>query len=140
MSPVKRVMCYLLALFMTVAGIMHFIKPAMYAALIPPFLPAPMFLVYASGVVEIVVGIGLLLPRYRRLAAWGIIATLIAVFPANIYHAAEGGLSHPDLPESFANPTGAYIRLPFQFLFIAWAWWFTRPASDSDARPATSDE
>lgn len=106
---------------------MHFVRPAFYVALMPPFLPAPLVLVYLSGVAEIAVGLGLLIPRYRRLAAWGLIATLIAVFPANIYHASSGGLSDPALPASFADPTLAWARLPFQIVFIAWAWWYTRP-------------
>ena len=132
MSPTKRVFCYLLCLFMTVAGVNHFVNPALYVALIPPFLPAPEFLNYASGVAEIVFGLGLLWPRYRRWAAWGIVATLIAVYPANIYHAVEGGLSHPDLPEAMESATLAWVRLPFQLVFLAWAWWFTRPPNARD--------
>lgn len=131
MSTIKRVFLYLLCAFMTVAGVNHFVNPAVYVALIPPFFPAPEFLNYASGAAEIVCGLGLLWPRYRRLAAWGVIAVLIAVYPANIYHAVSGGLSHPDLPESFANPTLAWARLPVQLVFLAWAWWFTRPDGDS---------
>ena len=55
-----------------------------------------------------------------------IIALLIAVYPANIYHAVSGGIDHPALPAAMADPTVAYLRLPFQFVFIAWAWWFAR--------------
>jgi uncharacterized membrane protein len=113
---------------------MHFVRPAMYAALIPPFFPAPLALVYISGVFEIAFGALLLIPHYRRLAAWGIVATLVAVYPANIYHAASGGLSHPDLPPAMASATVAWLRLPFQFLFIAWAWWFTRPDTPRKTR------
>lgn len=130
MSLTKRIFCYLLALFMTGAGINHFVNPAFYVALIPPFLPAPELLNYLSGAAEIVCGLGLLWPRYRRWAAWGIIAILIAVYPANIYHAASGGLDHPDLPESMADATMAWVRLPFQLVFLAWAWWLTRPDAD----------
>jgi uncharacterized membrane protein len=125
-SPkVRRVLRYGLALFFTVGGIAHFVKPDAYAALVPPQLPWPYLLVYVSGVAELVFGLGLL-TRYQRWAAWGIVATLIAVYPANIYHAVSGGLDDPRLPDGFASATGAWIRLPFQFLFIAWAWMFTR--------------
>ena len=62
----------------------------------------------------------LLIPKYQRLAAWGLIALLVAVYPANIYMA-----MNPQLFPEF-SPTGLWIRLPFQFVFIAWAWWFTR--------------
>ncbi len=116
-----------LAGFMVVAGIGHFLVPKSYMALVPPQLPAPMLLVYLSGAAEIGLGLALLVPRIRRLAAWGIIALLIAVYPANIYHAVSGGLDDPNLPAAFANPVLAYIRLPFQFLFIFWAWLCTRP-------------
>jgi uncharacterized membrane protein len=116
-----------LAAFMVISGVAHFAIPDAYAALIPPQLPAPLLLVYVSGIAELALGLALLWPRTRRLAAWGIIALLIAVYPANIYHAASGGLDHPDLPAAFADPVVAWVRLPFQFLFIAWAWLFTRP-------------
>lgn len=123
---IRLALKYGLALFFTVSGVAHFAMPDPYAALIPPQLPWPYFLVYASGVAELAFGLGLL-TRYQRWAAWGIVATLIAVYPANIYHAVSGGLEDPRLPEGFASATGAWIRLPFQFLFIAWAWMFTRP-------------
>ena len=134
MSWIKAVAKWLLALFFVSAGAMHFVRPAPYVALVPPFLPAPLFLVYASGVAELVFGVLLVVPRFQRVAAWGIIATLVAVFPANLYHAFSGGLVHPDLSPAFANPTIAWARLPFQFLFIAWAWWFTRPERGVEPR------
>jgi uncharacterized membrane protein len=126
-SRVRRAFRWALGVFFTLAGLNHFLKPGFYAALIPPFLPAPMALVYASGVAEIACGVGLLVARWARWAAWGAIATLVAIYPANIYHAASGGLRHPDLPEWMGDATMAWVRLPFQFVFIAWAFWFTRP-------------
>lgn len=131
MSRLDRVLLYGLVVFFTSAGVLHFVMPAGYEALMPPQLPFPRALVYISGVVEIAFGLLLLAPRYRRWAAWGVIATLIAVYPANIYHAASGGLDHPDLPASFANPVTAWVRLPFQFLFILWAYRFTKDRSGS---------
>ncbi len=129
----RTVLKWLLAVLFIAAGINHFLQPAVYAALIPPMLPAPRLLVYLSGLIEAGLGALLLWPRTERLAAWGLIATLVAVFPANLYHALSGGLEHPDLPPLFANATLAWIRLPLQGVFIAWAWWFARNPSDPSA-------
>lgn len=137
MKPgVRRALKWSLAIFFTAAGVNHFVNPAFYEALIPPVFtrvaPAA-FWNYASGAGEVVCGLLLLVPRYTRLAAWGIIAILIAVFPANLYHAMSGGLDHPDLPDMMKSGTMALVRLPFQLLFILWAWPFTRP----QPRPAS---
>ncbi len=127
----KRALQWGLAAFMVGAGVLHFVRPAFYVALMPPQLPAHLALVYLSGAAEIGLGIALMIPRGTRLAAWGIVALLIAVYPANIYHALSGGLDDPALPEAMASATVAWARLPLQFLFLAWAWWYTRPATDS---------
>jgi uncharacterized membrane protein len=132
MQRFKRPLQWVLAATMTVGGLAHFASPDAYVAIMPPFLPFPLALVYVSGVVEAGLGIALMIPKLTRLAAWGLVLTLLAVYPANIYHAVEGGISHPDLPEIFAEPVFAYIRLPFQVLFIAWAWWYTTPAARAD--------
>jgi uncharacterized membrane protein len=129
MARLKRPLQWLLALFMVGAGVMHFVRPAFYVALMPPFLPAPLALVYLSGVAEIAFGVALMIPRCTRWAAWGIVATLIAVYPANLYHAFQGGLSDPALPAAMANPVTAWARLPVQLVFLAWAWWYTRPVA-----------
>lgn len=120
---IKHVLRWLLTLFMVAAGINHFLDPAPYIAMTPDFLPAPRALVYVSGVAEILGGLGLIHPRTRRLAAWGIIALLVAVFPANINMAVN------DLPLGDTDvPTWAlWARLPLQLVLIAWAYWYTRP-------------
>ena len=120
MKRIKVVMKYLLCAFMVFGGVMHFLNPDFYLKMMPPYLPWHTGLVMLSGVFEILLGIFLVVPRFTRFAAWGIIALLIAVFPANIYLA-----SHPELMPN-ASPTFHLLRLPFQALFIAWAWWFTR--------------
>jgi uncharacterized membrane protein len=127
----KRFFQWLLSGFFVAMGLAHFVFPAPFEAMIPPGLPLRGLAVMISGVAEIVFGVLLMVPRCSKYAAWGIIATLIAVYPANIYHAASGGLAHPDLPPSFASPAVAWIRLPFQFVFIAWAWTYTRPSVES---------
>jgi uncharacterized membrane protein len=73
-------------------------------------------MVYISGAAEIAGGFGLLLPRVRRLAAWGLVALLIAVFPANIYMA----LDHVQITTNPLSPWVLWSRLPLQFLLIWW--------------------
>ena len=90
--------------------------------MMPPYLPGPLTLVYLSGVCEVVLGALLFLPRFSRSAAWGLVALLIAVFPANVYMAL-----HPEQFPEFGE-TGLWVRLPLQGVLIAWAYWFTRPS------------
>jgi uncharacterized membrane protein len=121
-----------LALFMVAAGINHFVKPAVYMAMMPEALPAPALLVIVSGVFEILGGLGLLVPATRRWAAWGLVALLIAVFPANL------NMAMHQLPLGSYQPPGwaLWARLPLQGVLIAWAWWYTRPSAASAASAA----
>ncbi len=70
-----------------ISGSLHWIAPAPLLKIMPPFLPCPLRLVQISGAAEILGAIGLLLPRFRRAAGFGLAALLVAVFPANIYMA-----------------------------------------------------
>ncbi len=125
MSWTKRVLLWLMAGFYVVGGFNHLMNPDFYVAIIPPELPSPEWLNLISGLAEIVLGVFLLEPRTRALAAWGIIALLIAIFPANVYVAiANVGL--PDGTPGTGNALLNWVRLPFQGLFVAWAWWYTR--------------
>jgi uncharacterized membrane protein len=85
MNKTRTISKYLLAIFMVGAGTLHFIKPDFYLKIMPPYLPLHLELVYLSGFCEVALGLLLLIPRFSRFAAWGIIGLLIAVFPANIY-------------------------------------------------------
>ena len=106
------------ALFIT-AGVGHFVATDFFLKIMPPYLPFHLPLVLVSGVIEILLGILLLVPRYSRLAAWGIIALLIAVFPANIHV-----YTHQEL---FPFPPLAHLlRLPLQGVLILWAFAYTR--------------
>jgi uncharacterized membrane protein len=97
---------------------------------VPSFLPAPLMLVYVSGVAEIALGALLLVPRTRRLAAYGLVALYLAVFPANINMAINGLQLDPDNPiPSWA----AWARLPFQALFIVWALYVRGPSAKADS-------
>ncbi len=122
MSRTKTVSKYLLAIFMVGAGTMHFVRTDFYVKIMPPYLPLHRELAYLSGVFEIVLGVFLLIPRFSRLAAWGIFALLIAVFPANIYV-----YQHQELIPG--SPILHLLRLPLQGVFLLWAYWHTRPTT-----------
>jgi uncharacterized membrane protein len=120
MKFLRALVRVLLAAFFIVAGVTHFTNRDFFTAIVPPYLPWPVTLVYVSGVAEIVLGMMLLVPATSRLAAWGLIALLIAVFPANIHMAMNPQL-YPDTPLA-----ALLIRLPLQGVMIALAYWFTR--------------
>lgn len=135
----KEVLRGVLAVAIIIVGITHFIRPEQYARIVPPQLPAPVSLVYISGVFEILGGIGLLIPIVSVAAAWGLILLFIAVFPANINQAIHSipieGIPH--------HPILYWVRLPFQAVLIAWAWWYTRqperqPGADAVAAQVES--
>jgi uncharacterized membrane protein len=111
----RTILRWLAAVFFIVAGTLHFLKPEMYLQIMPPYFPVPQLLVSVSGAAEIAGGIGLLLRPWRRAAGWGLIALLLAVFPANIYMVQHPGQFH------FA-PWVLWVRLPLQGVFIAWVW------------------
>ncbi|MGI8632269.1 MAG: DoxX family protein [Solirubrobacterales bacterium] len=100
------------------AGILHFVRPRMYEAIIPPYLPYQHELVLISGAAEIAGGLGVLVPRLRGAAGLGLIALLIAVFPANVHMAVNPeGIPGLDIPE-----WALWGRLPLQMVAIAWVW------------------
>lgn len=119
----KRVLLWVMAIFYVLAGVNHFVQPSVYLPMMPPYLPWHLALVYLSGAAEIGLGIAVLIPAWRKTAAWGLILMLIAIFPANLHIATH------NVP-LFGNPEGFgvwnWVRLPFQALLIAWAWWYTR--------------
>jgi uncharacterized membrane protein len=102
--------------FFVFAGTMHFVIPRTYERIVPPYLPAHRELVAASGVAEIAGGLGLLHPRTRRAAGWWLLATLLAVYPANVHMALNPG-DFPQIPRA-----ALWARLPLQAVFAAWVW------------------
>jgi len=102
--------------FFLAAGALHFIKPRAYESIMPDALPAHRELVYLSGVAEMAGGAGVLADPTRRAAGWWLIATMLAVFPANINMAIEAE-RFKDIPEPLL-----WARLPVQGALIAWAW------------------
>lgn len=106
---------YGLALLFVGAGLLHFIHPEIFERIVPPALPAPRLLVLLSGAAEVAGGLGLLLPATRRWAGWGLLALLVAVFPANVYMVGLADALHIPVWVLWA-------RLPLQPLLM-WAVW-----------------
>jgi len=120
---VKLIALWTLAAAMVAIGVLHFVRPKPFVRIVPKYLPAPLTLVYVSGFFEILGGIGLLIPETRVWAAWGLIALYVAVFPANINMLTKNISLDPRKP---IPRWMLWARLPLQFVFIAWAYWFTR--------------
>ena len=109
-----------LALLFMVASSLHFITDV-ELKIIPPILPLRREALYITGIFELLGGIGLLIPRFQRAAAWGLVALLVIIFPANWYHAVKkiqlGGILN--------SPVYHVVRLPLQAVLIWWALWCT---------------
>jgi uncharacterized membrane protein len=111
-----------LAVFFIAAGVLHFVRPDVYARIVPPALPWPLAIVQVSGGFEILGGCAVLSARTCRLAGHGLIVLLVAVFPANVYMAL-----HPAPVAGVDVPIWLlWLRLPLQGALIAWVWWATR--------------
>jgi uncharacterized membrane protein len=114
----RKFFLYLLSVFYIIAGLNHFINIPFYIKMIPGYLPWPLFLVYLSGLAETALGILVLSRKFRKISCVIIILMLIAFMPVHIYLI------------QLAEKTGeiplyiAWIRLPFQVLFVYWAWYF----------------
>jgi uncharacterized membrane protein len=104
--------------FFVLAGVMHFLKPRWYQRIMPPWVPRHRELVYASGVAEIAGGLATMHPATRRAGSVISIATLLAVFPANLHMA----LNAEDFDDVPGGEAALWARLPLQAAFIAWAY------------------
>lgn len=110
-----------LGVFLIVAGVGHFLSPDEFAAQVPPWMPAPEFVVYASGVVEIVLGLALILVRRQRpVVGWIVAVFFVVIFPGNIWQFLEGR-------DAFGldSDVARAVRLLFQPLLVVWALWCT---------------
>jgi uncharacterized membrane protein len=110
----------LLAAFFLLNGTLHFVRPRMYEAIVPRALPRRRAIVYASGVAELAGAAGVLPERTARMAGWWLIATLVAVFPANVNMAVNAARFRA-IPEPLL-----WARLPVQGLFAWFTWRGTR--------------
>ena len=110
---------YFMGCMYIIAGLVHFWKPKAYSKIMPKWLPFHKELVFLSGVFEVLFGILVLIPSTQSIGAWGLIATLIGVFPANI-----NMLVTNDSQKWWVTAI-LWLRLPIQFWLIYWAWLFT---------------
>jgi uncharacterized membrane protein len=120
----KTVLKFLFAAFFIFAGVRHFTHEDFYMKIMPDYIPIGLHrpAVIVSGMFEVLLGVMLVIPRTQTLAAWGLIALLIAIFPANIYAYQHSREIFPDL-----DPALHFWRLPLQAVLILWAWWYTTP-------------
>ena len=106
------------AAIFAIAGVKHFSNAEFFTRIVPRSLPHPRALVFVSGACEIAGGLGILIKPLRRPVAWGLLALLIAVFPANVYMA-----QHPEAtPEIHAPAWVFWARLPLQVPLMALVW------------------
>ena len=116
MLYINRLSILIMSFFYINVGIKHFTDPLWFQYIIPPYLSFwGLELVYLSGVIEIILGILLFIPKFRKKAAYGIIFLLIAVYPANIYLAFN---EEPQKLIGISSFAASWIRLPLQFLLI----------------------
>ena len=115
MKVVWKVLQVLLAVFMIYAGIQHFIKPLFYTPFVPDFLPFEISIIYISGLLEIILGVFLFIPKYAKLASTGILVLLLLFLPIHIWDVFS------DIP-AIGSHKAALIRLPVQLLFMGWAY------------------
>jgi uncharacterized membrane protein len=118
-SRVKFILKLLLGVFFIAAGVNHFLRTGFYLRMMPPYVPFHLAMVQISGAAEILLGLLILIPRRSAIAGWGLIALLIAVFPANVQMAL-----HPETFPEFST-RALWLRLPLQAVMIAWAFWYT---------------
>ena len=115
---IRKISIIVLAVFFIVAGANHFVSPQTYLPLMPDYLPWHLGLIYLSGAAEMMGGIGICIPKWRRLAGWGLIALLVAVFPANVHML----VNHVPLGGKIVPEWVYWVRLPLQAVLIAWVY------------------
>lgn len=118
MKYLKLIFTILLGVFMIYGGVNHFLKPEFYNSFIPDFF-SKTAVNYLSGIIEILLGIGVLLPKFRTMSAMGIFILMILFLPIHIWDVFRED-------PAIGNKTIALIRIPLQFLFMLWAWWIHR--------------
>lgn len=114
MKNSKKILTLVFGVIMIVAGAMHFISPAVYLPFFPNQWPQ-IAIIYGSGILEVVVGLCTLIPRYRSFGTLGIFILMLAFLPLHVIDVFK---ENPVVGSKLI----AYIRLPFQFVLIAWAW------------------
>ena len=118
----KLLSIYVMSFMYVFIGIKHFTDPQYFLDIVPPQLPSKLFLVYLTGLIEVVGGVAILAPKTRKVGAYLLIFLLVSVFPANIY------LYVSETPQSLLgiSETDALIRMPFQIPLILLAFWHSK--------------
>lgn len=119
MARFKTGLCWFFAVFFFFAAIMHFVKVDSFVAMVPPMLPFPRLIVWATGIMELVFAVGLILPKYRKLSGFWLAPYLLAVLPANIYMA----MYNIPLGDRAMIPVVLWVRVALQFPLIAVILW-----------------
>ncbi len=127
----KKFGLYALSAMFVFTGISHLVNPSMFEKIVPPFLPFPHAIAILSGVVELVLAVGLLPKSTRRITSWAVVAFLICIFPANIYMYMIREVAFPEIPA-----WALLVRLPLQIALIAWAYLYT---GSPDPAPRRTD-
>ena len=122
-KTIKHISIYSLGLGYLMIGVNHFLDPAFFLKIMPPYLPWHLELVYLSGAFEIILGLSLMISKLRTYAAWGIIFLLIAVYPANIYLAFNEA---PQKALEISPFLASWVRLPIQFILLGFAYWHSK--------------
>ena len=124
MNILKSISIYIMSILYIYVGIHHFIDTKSFLIIIPPYLQAiGLEIIYLSGIIEIILGILLIIPKYRKIASYGIILLLIAVYPANIYLAFN---EEPQNLMGISSFMASWVRLPLQFVFLGLAYWHSK--------------
>ena len=124
MNILKYISIYIMSILYIYVGINHFIDTKSFLIIIPPYLQTiGLEIIYLSGIFEIILGILLIIPKYRKIASYGIILLLIAVYPANIYLAFN---EEPQNLMGISSFMASWVRLPLQFVFLGLAYWHSK--------------
>lgn len=126
----------LLAAFMVVAGVSHFVAHEQFLNQIPTWMPARSVVVWVSGIIEVALGTALVaLPRHRRQVGWALAGFLVLVFPGNVYQAVAGIDAF-----TLTTDTARWVRLLFQPALVALALWSTGAWPRSRVRAGDPDD
>jgi uncharacterized membrane protein len=115
MKIVWIVVRVIFAIFMIYAGVQHLLKPDFYIPFVPSFLPFTTAIIYFSGILEILLGIMMIIPKYAKQGALGILLLMLIFLPIHVWDVFSA-------TPAIGSHKAALIRLPVQFLFIALAW------------------
>jgi len=119
MKTLKLILTLLFGAFMIFGGVNHFLKPDMYFPFIPDFLPKEA-INYLAGILEIVLGVGVFIPKLRSIATLGIFLLMLAFLPLHILDVFSAS-------PAIGSHQAALVRLPVQFILIFWAWFIKKP-------------